>query len=248
MMIRILTYIVMMFFLSAIQIDAQEKDSLTAFIKMNPNAVDYNVIYEGTKLNLSADDNNLLINLSVAHPALQMRFLMQKVSLYIDPSGKKKKKYEVILPSAIDVKDEIEAVARPEEETIRDTRPDIRPLISALNTKGAGLRHGSSFFTMGFQRFHVEIDQKNDLLNYYVLIPKKVLMQDKKLSDKWTIGIFSINDFASMPPPEQEGDGGMMPPPMEGENQQEIQELMQSDIRQWVKFSIDDVNNENLKE
>ena len=227
---------------------AQEKDSLTAFINMNPNAVDYNVIYEGTKLNLSADDNDLLINLSVAHPALQMRFLMQKVSLYIDPSGKKKKKYEVILPSAIDVKDEIEAVVRPEEETIRDTRPDIRPLVSALNTKGAGLRHGSSFSTMGFQRFHVEIDQKNDLLNYYVLIPKKVLMQDKKLSDKWTIGIFSINDFASMPPPEQEGDGGMMPPPMEGENQQEIQELMQSDIRQWVKFSIDDVNNENLKE
>lgn len=248
MMVRILTYIVMMFFLSAIQMVAQEKDSLTAFINMNPNAVDYNVIYEGTKLNLSADDNDLLINLSVAHPALQMRFLMQKVSLYIDPSGKKKKKYEVILPSAIDVKDEIEAVVRPEEETIRDTRPDIRPLVSALNTKGAGLRHGSSFSTMGFQRFHVEIDQKNDLLNYYVLIPKKVLMQDKKLSDKWTIGIFSINDFASMPPPEQEGDGGMMPPPMEGENQQEIQELMQSDIRQWVKFSIDDVNNENLKE
>ena len=247
-MVRILTYIVMMFFLSAIQMVAQEKDSLTAFINMNPNAVDYNVIYEGTKLNLSADDNDLLINLSVAHPALQMRFLMQKVSLYIDPSGKKKKKYEVILPSAIDVKDEIEAVVRPEEETIRDTRPDIRPLVSALNTKGAGLRHGSSFSTMGFQRFHVEIDQKNDLLNYYVLIPKKVLMQDKKLSDKWTIGIFSINDFASMPPPEQEGDGGMMPPPMEGENQQEIQELMQSDIRQWVKFSIDDVNNENLKE
>ena len=248
MMVRILTYIVMMFFLSAIQMVAQEKDSLTAFINMNPNAVDYNVIYEGTKLNLSADDNDLLINLSVAHPALQMRFLMQKVSLYIDPSGKKKKKYEVILPSAIDVKDEIEAVVRPEEETIRDTRPDIRPLVSALNTKGAGLRHGSSFSTMGFQRFHVEIDQKNDLLNYYVLIPKKVLMQDKKLSDKWTIGIFSINDFASMPPPEQEGDGGMMPPPMEGENQQEIQELMQSDVRQWVKFSIDDVNNENLKE
>ena len=95
---------------------------------------------------------------------------------------------------------------------------------------------------------HVEIDQKSDLLNYYVLLPKKTLMKEKKLSDKWALGIFSINDFANMPPPEPEGDGGMMPPPMEGENQQDIQELMQSDIRLWVKFSIDDVNNANLKE
>lgn len=241
-------HILMMLTLSVNDVTAQEKDTLSIYIDKNPNAIDYNVIYEGTKLNLSADDNDLLINLSVAHPALQMRFLMQKVSLYIDPSGKKKKKYEVILPSALDVKDELEAVARPEDEVVQDTRPDIRPLITALNNKGAELRHGNSIVLLGFQRFHVEIDQKNDLLNYYVLIPKEVLMQDKKLSDKWAIGIFSINDFANMPPPEQDGDGGMMPPPMEGENQQDIQELMQSNIRLWVKFSIDDVNNANLTE
>lgn len=247
MMVRILAYIVVMLFLPIVQIVAQEKDTLAAFIDKNPNAVDYNVIYEGTKLNLSADDNDLLINLSVAHPALQMRFLMQKVSLYIDPTGKKRKKYEVILPSALDVKDEIETGTRPEGEAVEDTRPDIRPLISALNKKGAEFRHSSSLSSLGYQRFHVEIDQKNDLLNYYMLIPKDLLMQDKKLSDKWAVGIFSINDFANMPPPEQEGEGGIMPPPMEGENQQDIQELMQSDIRLWVKFSIDDVNNANLK-
>lgn len=248
MKIRALIYIVVILLLPVAQLEAQEIDSLTAFIDKNPNAVDYNVIYEGTKLNLSADDNDLLINLSVAHPALQMRFLMQKVSLYFDPTGKKRKKYEVILPSALDVKDDLEAVAPPDGEIVQDTRPDIRPLITALNKKGAEFRHGNSIVLLGYQRFHVEIDQKKDLLNYYVLIPKELLMQDKKLSDKWAVGIFSINDFANMPPPEQEADGGMMPPPMEGENRQDIQELMQSDIRLWVKFSIDDVNNANLKE
>lgn len=230
------------------QMVAQGKDSLAAFIDKNPDAVDYDVIYEGTKLNLSSDTCDLLVNLSVAHPALQMRFLMQRVALYIDPSGKRRKKYEIVLPSAIDVKEELETVSRPNSENEQDKRPDIRPLIAALNRKGAVFRHSGSPSILGYQRFHIEIDQKTDLLNYYVLIPKDVLMQDKKLSDKWTFGIFSINDFSNMPPPEQEGDGGMIPPPVEGENQQDIQELMQSDIRLWVKFSIDDVNNANLKE
>ena len=248
-MIRFFTYVALMLFLPVNSLSAEEKDTLAAFIDKNPNAVDFNMIYEGSKLNLSADDDNLLINLSVAHPALQMRFLMQKASLYIDPSGKKKKKHEILLPSALDVKEELEAVvSRPETEIDQDTRPDIRPLISALNKRGAEIRHGNKPFTLGYQRFHVEIDQKSDLLNYYILIPKEVLMQDRRLSDKWAIGIFSTNDFANMPPPEQEGDGGMMPPPMEGENQQDIQELMQSDIREWIRFSIDDVNNANLKE
>ena len=245
---KYLNIITLLLVVSATSVSAQEKDSLSAFIEKNPNAVVFDVIYEGTKINLSADDDCLLINLSVAHPALQMRFLRQKVSLCIDPSGRKKKNYEVILPSALDVKDELEAVSRPEAETGQNKRPDIRPLITALNRKGAEFRRGSSLSTLGYQWFHVEIDQKSDLLNYYVLLPKKTLMKEKKLSDKWALGIFSINDFANMPPPEPEGDGGMMPPPMEGENQQDIQELMQSDIRLWVKFSIDDVNNANLRE
>ena len=72
-------------------------------------------------------------------------------------------------------------------------------------------------------------------------------MQDRKLSDQWAIGIFSVNDFDNMPPPEQDGGGGMMPPPME-DDQQDLQELMQSEIRVWTKFSIDEVNNANIAE
>ena len=248
-MTRTYIYIILLLLLPATHSSAQERDTLATFINRNPNAVDFNIIFEGTKLNLSADDDGLLVNLSIVHPALQMRFLMQPASLYIDPSGKKRKKYEIILPAAIDVKEELEAaIPQPETDGRQDARPDIRPLISALNKKGAAYRHGSSTTLLGYQRFHIEIDPKNDMLNYYVLIPKEELMQEKKMSDKWALGIFSVNDFANMPPPGQEGEGGMMPPPMEGDGRQDIQELMQSDIRQWVRFSIDDVNNANLKE
>ena len=235
-----------------VRAQAQE-DTLTTFIRENPDAVDFNVIYEGTKLNLSVDDEFLLVNLSVAHPALQMRFMMQRVSLFIDPSGKKKKKYEVVLPSAMDVKNELdEAHALPDRQAMpssgsEEERPDIRPLIVALNNCGATYHCDGSDLHLSEQLFYIEHDRENELLNYYVLIPKHQLMQDKKLSDKWTLGIFSVNDFASMPPPDQE-EGGMMPPPMGGGDQQDFQELMQQDIRVWVKFSIDDVNNVNLKE
>lgn len=241
-------YTALALFLPAAMSVGQEKDSLAAFIEDNPNAVDFDVIYEGTKLNLSADEDNLLVNLSIAHPALQMRFLMQKVSLYIDPSGKKRKKYEVTLPSAIDVKDELEAAGSPSDALADpNVRPDIRPLISAMNRRGAVFRWENNADTLGYQRFHIEIDPASALLNLYVLLPKERLMHDRKLSDKWSLGIFSVNDFSNPPPPGGEGAEGMMPPPAEGENQQDIQELMQSDIRLWVRFSIDDVNNANLK-
>lgn len=246
---KVILHIIVFLCVSSLSMMAQERDSLTSFIDNNPNAVNFNVVYEGTTVNLSADENYLLVNFSVAHPALQMRFLMQKFSFFVDPSGKKKRKYEVIMPNALDVKEELEAaIPQPSEEKKEDARPDIRPLISALNRKGADFRCEDTVSHLGFQFFHIELDSNRDLVNYYILIPKETLMQDKKLSDKWTLGIFSINDLANMPPPDQEGGGGMMPPPIEGEDQQAVQELMQSDIREWVKFSIDDVNNANLKE
>ena len=250
---KLIVHVVLMFFLPVANVAAQEEDTLTTFIGNNPNAVDFDIIYDGTKLNLSADDEFLLVNLSVAYPALQMRFMMQRVSLYIDPSGKKKKRYEVVLPSAMDVKDELEGtvslsdrLAAPSSDN-KDERPDIRPLIGALNKRGAEFHLGGSNIHLGQQMFYIEHDRENELLNYYILIPKAPLMQDRKLSEKWMLGIFSINDFANMPPPDQ-GGGGMMPPPMGGSDQQGIQELMQQDIREWGKFSIDDVNNSNLKE
>lgn len=245
------TYLLWLFLLLAVSaVRSQETDSLSVFLRSNPDAVVLDVVYEGSKVYLSADDDWLLINFSVAHPALQMRFLMQPFSIVIDPSGKKRRRYEIMMPSAMDVKDEIEgAVPHQDATKSKEERPDITPLLAAINQHGATYQADGRTIALGYHRFYVEPDPKNDRMNYYVLIPKAELMECTKLSETWSLGIISMNDFASMPPPGGDGgsDGGMMPPPMEGDNQEDIQELMQSDIRSWVKFSIDDVNNVNLK-
>lgn len=228
---------------------AQESDTLSIFLKENPNAVGLDVVYEGTKINLAADDDNLLVNLSIAHPALQMRFMMQSASIYVDPTGKKKKDYEIILPSALDVKEALDSLNPDASKAIENTRPDILPLIRILNQKGAFFKIKNVARSLGFQRFYIELNQDEGVINYYILIPKTDLMRSPKLSNKWSIGIFSLNDISHMPSPE-EGTGpgeGMLPPQIEGEDQSYIMELMQNDIRSWTKFSIDDVNNINLR-
>jgi hypothetical protein len=102
----------MAFILPALTAGAQEeKDSITLYLERNPNAVDYNIISEGSKIYLSADDKYLFINLSIANPTMQMRFMMQQASLYIDPTGKKKKRYKISLPSALDVKEQLSMIS-----------------------------------------------------------------------------------------------------------------------------------------
>lgn len=262
---KVLLFVSLLFSFST---SGAQTDTLSTFIAENPNAVELNVIYKGTKMNLAADDEFLLVNLSVAHPALLMRFLMQGTTIYIDPSGKKRRNYEVVLPSAFDVKDEVGAA--PEEmggvpaSDNADERPEIRPLIQALNRHGATFNVDGQATYLGMQQFYIELDQENNCVNYYVLLPKATLMEAKKMSTKWSLGIFSINDMNNMPPmegsegpspeggmgapPANRGGGQMMPPASDDEDQEVIQKLMQSDIREWVKFSIDDVNNANLKE
>ena len=151
----------MAFLLPALSAGAQEeKDSITLYLERNPNAVDYNIISEGSKIYLSADDKYLFINLSIANPTMQMRFLMQQASLYIDPTGKKKKRYKISLPSAPDVKEQLSMISGDENIVNKykqkspygqnsqkgpngpggsgeeEERPDIRPLIRALNYWG----------------------------------------------------------------------------------------------------------------
>lgn len=250
---KLLTYIIFLVASAGLTLGAQPQDILSEFIEKNPNAIDYDIIYEGSKLNLSADDDFLLVNLSISHPALQMRFMMQRVNLYVDPTGKKKKKYEVIFPSALDVREYLDETEDPAGvipvSPTAEERPDIRPLIGALNKRGASYRHNGVETHLDNKFFYVEHDRYNEVLNYYVMIPKDELMLDKNLKEKWTIGIISDNDAAMMHPSGQnvQGDpGGMMPPPPDGDDNG-LRELMQSNIREWVKFPIDEVNNVNIK-
>ena len=227
-------------------ISSQETDSLYAFQRQNPTAVEYNVIHEGTKLYLAADDDNLLVVVSLAHPALQMRFLMQSATVCIDPTGRSKSRFKVLLPSAPDVRDQLQEVARENVQAESGNRPDIRPLVDALNGKGAVFMANGQARLLDFNRFRIEIDTTEDVITYHMLLPKAPLMAAKRLSTTWSLGILSDNTMGDVPPPEDEQDNGMMPPPADGESQEDMMHILQNNIRSWTKFAIDDVNNANI--
>lgn len=220
-------------------------DTLSTFLSANPKSTCLNIVFEGTHAHLAADEDNMLIILSVANPQLQMRLLMMPTSICIDPAGKKRQKYHIDLPSALDVMENMETLKPHEQENNnREIMPDINPLLQALNQKGAIYVADKDKITLGFQRFHVEIDKENSLINYYALIPKSHLMDDRKLKETWSLGICSKNVGQQNPPPTPPIEHDM---PDSGNNNDNLMRMLQGDIRSWVKFSIDDVNNANLK-
>jgi hypothetical protein len=175
---------------------------------------------------------------------------MMPLQFYIDPSGRKKRGYVVQLPSAADVQEEMESL-KPEvmDEMPENVRPDIMPLMSALSKKGAVWMANKRKVRLGYQRFYIGLDREDETIIYYVLIDKSTLMKDKKLSSMWSFGIVSPNDRYGEPEgpdlnhPEQ--------PPMKEEeigDTERLLKLMQGDIKEWTRFSIDEVNNINMKE
>ena len=221
-------------------------DSLNIFLDSNPKALCIKAVHEGCKIYLSADETDMLIGFAVANPQLQMRLLMMPTEILIDPSGKKRKHYSIQLPSAFSVKDELNDMehAGPMEMD-EGARPDIMPLLDALKSHGAVYSARGQKYQLGFQRFHIELDYENELIVFYILIPKSHLMADKRMKDTWSIGICSKNEHGTQPPPHNDG---MMPmqPPMHEEDI-ELRDFLQGDIRSWANFSIDELNNLNLE-
>ncbi len=230
---------------------SQNADTLALYLKDNPEALTFNVIHEGSNLRVSTDGVDLLICVSIANPSLQMRLLMQQTIIYIDPSGRHRKNYSVYLPSAISVRDELDSL-RPDdiEEQSPDIRPDIMPLIQALNTNGAVFRANSKEFQLGYQRFYMEVDKGKELINIYVLLPMTELMQGKRLKDRWSIGLISNNDVGHHPSPDMEENRPPLLPTEDSklpDDTDNIHEILQSNITSWTKFSIDDARNINIK-
>lgn len=222
------------------------KDSLALFIRNNPHSKVLNVLNEGTRLFLSASDDDILVCLSVANPMVQMRLIMMPTSIYIDPSGKKKEKYEIRLPSALDIKDDMELMRlEGGEAPIPQERPDILPLIRMLNVSGARFMLKGKSSLIGTQRFHIELDIDNELINYYILLPKRLLMSDKKLRSVWSIGLCSCIDVEN--PPALGGMPVISPLQEESNSSDDINVILQNDISCWLTFSIDEINNLNIK-
>lgn len=233
---------------------AEEKQNLptdlTTFVSKNKKCWVRNVIYEGTNLLLCSDGCHLFVQLQTIHPAIQMRLLMQGVTIYIDPTGKKKEKYAVIIPSANDVKDKMKPMQSSQVggSVNGNKRPDIRPLVNCLSAYGAVFDVNGRSSLIPQNNFSIYIDEKNGNLIYSVLLPVEQLLKEKKLSEQWRLGIYTEGGRPDRGGPEFDREGGphmrekgdRQPKSPRGqlkESDEDLRGLLKKDIEEWISFS-----------
>lgn len=248
--------LILTFFLPQVVRSEIQKDSvstLQTFIKKNSKCWYKEVVYEGCNILLCSDGESLLVQFKILHPAIQMRLLMQGLRFYIDPTGRKKEKYSVILPSANEVKEQMQMMEpqRPSRDDAKMQRPDIRPLISSLSNYGAILDINGKSSLIDSGNFVISLNETNASLIYTVLIPVEQMLKEKKLSDKWRIGLYSQGG--------KQGEGGPgfgkssefgheqtdRKQQMNGNKQmsdsEDMRKLLMKDIEEWIIFSFSEI-------
>ena len=226
------------------------KGLLDKFLDGNPRAIEVKILSEGTMAYLCADDTFLFVRVSVGNPMLFMRMLMQGLTVHIDPTGKKKNKYEVVFPSARDVQANMESMGNDK----RNERPDIGPLIQEMNMVGTVFDINGKTQVLDQSQSLIELDTENELLNYYILIPITQMMNEKKLSAIWSLGLYIESPIGVLEGPRDDvGIGTPQRPEREPEmnekshDSKEMDKLMKKKINIWEKFSIDEAYSINLK-
>ena len=186
---------------------AVTENAIKKYVAEYPNVVRKNFLYEGSSLSVSTNEEHLFVQLYVAHPELLMRMIMQGGTIYIDPTGKKKEKYAIILPSAKDIKDQMgDFMPTPPstdkvngEEMSTSERPNIQPVIFAMSM------HGATFDIDGEERllyddsFSMLLDEENNAVIYNILLPRNDL-DVRKPSKIWAFGLYLGMDEAPQQP------------------------------------------------
>lgn len=236
--------------LEEVSTKVESKGLLDKFLDDNPKAIEIKILSEGTMAYLCANDSDLFVRVSVGNPMLFMRMLMQGLTLRIDPTGGEKSKYEVIFPSARDVQKSIGGTP----SGMQDDRPDIGPLVQAMNRVGVVFDVKGKPRVLELSRSLIELDTENEVLSFYVLIPKSQMMEEKKLSATWSLGIYLESPIGVLEGPR---DGGNMDRPQRPGSRsgrtggtpddKEMEKLMKKKINVWERFSIDEAYSINLK-
>lgn len=233
--------------------------SLSGYLQENVDCVSKEVIFEGCSLLLNSDGEYLFCQLNILHPEIQMRILMQGVSFYIDPTGKTREKYAVHFPDASNIKDKKKLA--PPREVMTDSSevkiPNILPLVSELSSLGAQFKIKKKMESHE-EWSAISVNQEDKCLSYSFIIPVELMLTEKKLVDRWKIGLKSAN---SRPYDDDRGNGPMMVfpgmPEQSPESRQRIpenegrginvdlHEIMMNDIEEWVSFSFSEISSLN---
>lgn len=254
---KILSAILFLTLLMPQGIKAEDKNdsvyTLQTFIKNNPKCYSKEIFYEGCNVLLCSDGESLLVQFKVLHPAIQMRLLMQGMTFYIDPTGRKREKYSIILPAAKDVKEQMQAMEpqKPREDDMQMERPDIKPLINSLSKYGAILDINGKDHFLEKECFAINLNETEESLIYTVLVPVVQMLGEKKLSDKWRLGLYSQGgrpseegpgfgeepEFRHRKPTSRQYQNASFPTNME----EDIRSILIKDIEEWIDFSFSEI-------
>lgn len=234
---------------------AQETDStkplLETYMESHPQTVRTKFIHDGCSLSLSADSSNLFVQLYIINPMLQMRLLMQECYFFIDPTGKKKEKYAIVLPSAKYVQGYAgNAMLRP---TSSDKHPDLSGLLTILNLYGAEWNINGQITQLHSDRFRLVFDTVREALIYTALVPRDALSKEKNSIDAWSFGFYSPIDGGTPPPngpmSDRNGRHSNVLDSRPQEDDAKLRSFLSKAIQQWTTIpikEIEDINNSGL--
>ena len=261
--------------LSATHTVDNEKNTLETYLQQNPNCLSHEIIYEGSTLLLNSDGEYFFGQFNILHPELQMRILMQGITFYIDPTGKKKEKYALHFPPASQVQEAMHNLTPPQPGEKNNTDPDnprlpdITPLVNALAREGVSfdINHREQEYPKEWAT--ITLDTMTHRLSYTFIVPIETMLAEKKLTDTWSLGLFSEGGHPSNGGPGQNpgmgrpgmgmgmgigmgaGPDRMMRPrpdnnPLEKRNTKDksaaLRKMMMNDIENWTTFSISEIN------
>lgn len=232
--------------------------TLSEYLADNPDCITQDVIYDGCTMNINSDGEYLFGQLTILHPELQMRILMQGLTFFVDPTGKKKEKYALHFPAASAVEDVMQRIAPAATGPNRNAEevPDISPLISALDKYGVRYEINGRDKNYENDWATISLDPEEHALTYTFIIPVEDFLTEKKISDNWKIGMLSEggNSHGSGPgngpgmgaPGMGEPTRGMTPPKGRERNRDEqaavnLRKMMMKDIEAWVAFSYSNI-------
>lgn len=213
------------------------------FVGRNPRTMKIECLQEETLL-LAADESHVLMVLDVANPQLLLRLFMKGFSIYVDSTGKKRERFEVLFPGAESLDMTALGIEPHQQDPLAGDmpeKPNILPLIEPLNKKGATYQVSGKPTADGYAQSFIMLDTEEDHLYYYALLPLEELINVKKLSSQWSIGVYSQEIEMN---PEQSG--GMMPPP-QAEGEPMGPEQFTKEISEWYSFSFDELSSMNLE-
>lgn len=226
--------------------------TLSEYTQSYPKCTTQDVVYDGCTLLLNSDGEYLFGQFNILHPELQMRILMQGITFYVDPTGKKKEKYAIHFPAASAVEGIMSQMAPPEpgEDMAQGILPDIKPLVTSLARFGVEYDINRRHQTFDSAWSSINIDDSTHCLSYTFIIPVEQMLSEKKLSNTWKLGLYSEGGRPTNGGPGMNGREqcpGMRGPGIgskrnENSNSKvDLRKMMMNDIEVWVPFSFDSI-------